>query len=1322
MIMRLRFYPARTVLIIVISLLTLGAAGIAYAAPLYTPGQTLNPDCLPTNPDCTVTTSSNTTISILSATTSLPNITTLAGLTSATNLSSVGSLTSGSIGVGFGNVNIGSNTFTGNGSSLTNLNAGNISTGDLAVANARIDNLSISNPLSFATTSDQDFTFVVFPDTQGVVENNNGQWASLYNYVVSHKTSQNIQAVIGVGDVVDDANDTQYGVASYGYNQIDAAGIPYAVIAGNHDGEPLFGTYFGPSRYSGKSWYGGSYDSTGESFYETFMVGSQKFMILGLAYYPSDAILAWAQGILDAHPDYYTILDTHAYLDHNGQLVYTGDAYGPTPPQNSGQDMWYKLVSKNSQIRLTLNGHFICSPQAAHNSMVSSTTGQYVNSLFVDYQCSSPGYMGLLRFSPANGSITVSFYAPSLAANDPNQPSFTFPYDPVSIKGSLGVQTDLNVGGNALVGGSVMANNMQIGLNPPLTSALARLAVNVNSNESFSSIFSVSKTTVVTDAYVVSPILTVTNSNTVGVGTTTNFAKLSVDGSMLLTGNLYDSLFSAGSEGYLLQSTGSGVRWVPGGAGGVPGGSDTYIQYNDGGILGGDSGFTWNKTTKQLSLSTSRDANMVLYLPFIEGSGTSMADYSGNANNGTASTPNWVSNGLTNNALSLNGIVGNVVSVPSNDTLKNLSNMTVSVWVFATTTIVAPFPFIVSKFTGSTNGKFFINLTSANINVSTVNDSSSRVNSQAGMGKSISDGIWHNIVFTYDGSLVRVYLDGSSLSVSNAAQSGTLKASTENICIGAYGNGCEAYSGSGISVDEVKIWNSVLSDSNISSLYVSRGITTNGPILKLTNNNSSNNATLNFNGISGNIAKIFSDLNGNSGTDLNLSAATSAGTLNLMTGGSAAANIRMAITAAGNVGIGTTTPYAKLSVAGSSGGTTPLFAISTSTAAATTTVFQIDQNGILTMNTPGATSTINGNLYVNGTLRSTTSYNGDLFFGNNFSFTEAPLDGSPQGLLLKNQNGSTTLSIDESGNLTVNGDICGNGTQCFGKSITSLSKDVNALASSTALSILSTTASTGQSLSELSSSIATVSAAITALGTKVDALSSTTLALASTSTIDSLASSTADTLASSTPSFIERIALAVQSLIQSAGKWAVGEITATLAVFTDVKTTSIETQTASIQTASIQTASIQTASVKNGIEMTDSVTSKIYCIRIANGDFDKTQGSCAETATSTVPVVDQTPNANVQVPNNNQTLMINNQVTSSASTTTIATSTTTSIFTDTTASTTASTSSATTTSSIPTDPASTTPSSATIASSTTTTSSGSSASSTDSGSESSVGQ
>ncbi len=51
-----------------------------------------------------------------------------------TNITSLGAVTAGSIGSGFGSINIGSNIFTGDGSGLINLNASNTTSGVLAVA------------------------------------------------------------------------------------------------------------------------------------------------------------------------------------------------------------------------------------------------------------------------------------------------------------------------------------------------------------------------------------------------------------------------------------------------------------------------------------------------------------------------------------------------------------------------------------------------------------------------------------------------------------------------------------------------------------------------------------------------------------------------------------------------------------------------------------------------------------------------------------------------------------------------------------------------------------------------------------------------------------------------------------------------------------------------------------------------------------------------------------------------------------------------------------------------------------------------------------
>lgn len=63
-----------------------------------------------------------------------------------------------------------------------------------------------------------------------------------------------------------------------------------------------------------------------------------------------------------------------------------------------------------------------------------------------------------------------------------------------------------------------------------------------------------------------------------------------------------------GVNGYFLQTDGSGnLTWAAGGGGGngSPGGSNTQVQYNDGGLFGGTAGFTFNQTTNTLSVPTA---------------------------------------------------------------------------------------------------------------------------------------------------------------------------------------------------------------------------------------------------------------------------------------------------------------------------------------------------------------------------------------------------------------------------------------------------------------------------------------------------------------------------------------------------------------------------------------------------------------------------------------------------------------------------------------------------------------------------------------------
>ena len=72
-------------------------------------------------------------------------------------------------------------------------------------------------------------------------------------------------------------------------------------------------------------------------------------------------------------------------------------------------------------------------------------------------------------------------------------------------------------------------------------------------------VFDVNGNTVATSS------LFVASDGSVGIGTTTPTYGLTVDGDMLLTGAIRDSLGNTGSNGQSLVSTGSGITWVDGG-------------------------------------------------------------------------------------------------------------------------------------------------------------------------------------------------------------------------------------------------------------------------------------------------------------------------------------------------------------------------------------------------------------------------------------------------------------------------------------------------------------------------------------------------------------------------------------------------------------------------------------------------------------------------------------------------------------------------------------------------------------------------------------
>lgn len=101
-------------------------------------------------------------------------------------------------------------------------------------------------------------------------------------------------------------------------------------------------------------------------------------------------------------------------------------------------------------------------------------------------------------------------------------------------------------------------------------------------------------------------VFSILNGGNIGVGTTTPGFDLTIDGDTMISGQLFDNNYSSGSNGMVLQSTGSGFQWVATSTLGFTGGGSSL--FTDGGTL------TYLTATNDLfAIGTSSALNSSLF-------------------------------------------------------------------------------------------------------------------------------------------------------------------------------------------------------------------------------------------------------------------------------------------------------------------------------------------------------------------------------------------------------------------------------------------------------------------------------------------------------------------------------------------------------------------------------------------------------------------------------------------------------------------------------------------------------------------------------------
>lgn len=203
-------------------------------------------------------------------------------------------------------------------------------------------------------------------------------------------------------------------------------------------------------------------------------------------------------------------------------------------------------------------------------------------------------------------------------------------------------------------------------------------------------------------------------------------------------------------------------------------------------------------------------------------SGTVAYDRSGQGNNGTLTNGPAIARGKIGQGLDFDGS-DDFVNTGSN--LDNLAAMTVSLWIRPETSGEISQGSFIRKNTSGGSGRWDFGICCAPEDKIIFFKDGTTDLSHVTVANSITHNTWQHMLFTWDGSTtaanVHIYKNGVEISYSSA-QNGVSLASdaAHDLVIGARGDNAEAFDGQ---IDEVRIYNRVLSADEIKRLYIIGG-------------------------------------------------------------------------------------------------------------------------------------------------------------------------------------------------------------------------------------------------------------------------------------------------------------------------------------------------------------------------------------------------------------------------------------------------------------------------------------------------------------------
>ena len=148
---------------------------------------------------------------------------------------------------------------------------------------------------------------------------------AIHDFLLAQRSNLDLQYLMHTGDIVNDwAQAAQWQRADVAYRDLDKAGIPYGVLAGNHDvghhrnDYGAYGQWFGEQRYADNPWYGGSHENN-RGHYDLVSADGIDLMVVSMGWGAGDAQIRWMNRVIAEHPERKVIINLHEFMLTTGK-------------------------------------------------------------------------------------------------------------------------------------------------------------------------------------------------------------------------------------------------------------------------------------------------------------------------------------------------------------------------------------------------------------------------------------------------------------------------------------------------------------------------------------------------------------------------------------------------------------------------------------------------------------------------------------------------------------------------------------------------------------------------------------------------------------------------------------------------------------------------------------------------------------------------------------------------------------------------------------------------------------------------------------------